>query len=311
MNVQPQRVHANQGFTLIELLVVIAIIAILAAILFPVFAQAREKARQASCISNEKQAGLALLMYVQDYDEQFPSGSQMASQGVSGLGWAGQSQPYIKNTGIFKCPDDSTGSVPANAVFEALYPVSYAYNSNIARNTGQAAQSAPASTVLLTEIQGDVADVSATDETGKSTQIVGIYSATGDGITKLWVGNPTQGPAYGAITTCSTNVTTNNGATYTAVYETGTMGGYVINSTNTNLIVPCPNYFDLGKNGGLDGRHTSGSIFVFGDGHAKYLKPGGVSPGRNASSSTDLENMTALKAAGTASGQYSATFSTN
>ena len=64
--------RSNRGFTLIELLVVIAIIAILAAILFPVFAQAREKARQTSCLSNMKQVGLGLLMYTQDYDEQFP-----------------------------------------------------------------------------------------------------------------------------------------------------------------------------------------------------------------------------------------------
>jgi prepilin-type N-terminal cleavage/methylation domain-containing protein len=62
----------RKGFTLIELLVVIAIIAILAAILFPVFAKAREKARQTSCLSNEKEIALAILMYTQDYDEKFP-----------------------------------------------------------------------------------------------------------------------------------------------------------------------------------------------------------------------------------------------
>src|SRR6187399_946348 len=63
----------NSGFTLIELLVVIAIIAILAAILFPVFAQAREKARQTTCLSNNKQIGMATMMYLQDYDERFPA----------------------------------------------------------------------------------------------------------------------------------------------------------------------------------------------------------------------------------------------
>src|SRR5579871_2531261 len=104
--------HRKRAFTLIELLVVIAIIAILAAILFPVFAQAREKARATSCLSNMKQVSLALLMYVQDYDENFPTGSRFnpTTNNVYaiGLGWAGASLPYIKNTQILKCPDDST-----------------------------------------------------------------------------------------------------------------------------------------------------------------------------------------------------------
>src|SRR5436305_5829833 len=73
----------NRAFTLIELLVVIAIIAILAAILFPVFAQAREKARSISCLSNTKQLGLAVMMYVQDYDETFPLAFSAASLGAT------------------------------------------------------------------------------------------------------------------------------------------------------------------------------------------------------------------------------------
>ena len=87
---------AVQGFTLIELLVVIAIIAILAAILFPVFAQAREKARQISCISNEKQMGLAMMQYVQDYDESFPQG-QYRDANNNPLDWQNAIYPYIKN----------------------------------------------------------------------------------------------------------------------------------------------------------------------------------------------------------------------
>jgi prepilin-type N-terminal cleavage/methylation domain-containing protein/prepilin-type processing-associated H-X9-DG protein len=90
----------KNGFTLIELLVVIAIIAILAAILFPVFAQAREKARQTSCLSNGKQIGLSLLMYVQDYDEIFPMLWQNWPNGT----WASAVLPYIKNLQIFTCP---------------------------------------------------------------------------------------------------------------------------------------------------------------------------------------------------------------
>jgi prepilin-type N-terminal cleavage/methylation domain-containing protein/prepilin-type processing-associated H-X9-DG protein len=90
----------QKAFTLIELLVVIAIIAILAAILFPVFAQAREKARAIACLSNSKQIGLALLMYAQDYDETFPG----IWVGWPKTNWAQVTLPYIKNLGIFTCP---------------------------------------------------------------------------------------------------------------------------------------------------------------------------------------------------------------
>lgn len=97
-----QRLRKSSGFTLIELLVVIAIIAILAAILFPVFAQAREKARSASCLSNMKQLGTAIIMYVQDYDETFPIGLDNDWHDS----WAIGVQPYVKNEGILRCPSD-------------------------------------------------------------------------------------------------------------------------------------------------------------------------------------------------------------
>src|SRR5512138_2978895 len=96
----------RRGFTLIELLVVIAIIAILAAILFPVFAQAREKARATSCLSNFKQASLSINMYVQDYDETMVP----MQYGCCGYnpnlerGWMNLTQPYIKNWQIRLCP---------------------------------------------------------------------------------------------------------------------------------------------------------------------------------------------------------------
>jgi len=85
----------NKGFTLIELLVVIAIIAILAAILFPVFAKAREKARQITCLSNEKQMGLGMLQYVQDYDETYPRG-QYRDANFNPLNWENAIYPYMK-----------------------------------------------------------------------------------------------------------------------------------------------------------------------------------------------------------------------
>lgn len=96
--------HKRNGFTLIELLVVIAIIAILAAILFPVFAQAREKARQTTCVSNLKQIGTALMMYVQDYDERYPIFSfANCLPGYDAI-WTNEILPYTKNTQIFVCP---------------------------------------------------------------------------------------------------------------------------------------------------------------------------------------------------------------
>lgn len=99
----------RRGFTLIELLVVIAIIAILAAILFPVFAKAREKARQSSCLSNTKQLMLGVLQYAQDYDECFPKcWTVIGTNNYASPMWYEAIYPYVKNTQINLCPSDKT-----------------------------------------------------------------------------------------------------------------------------------------------------------------------------------------------------------
>jgi len=130
----------KSGFTLIELLVVIAIIAILAAILFPVFAQAREKARTSTCSSNTKQLGLALMMYKQDYDEKYAFGgwSPNYGKGTDGSGnWQNTLPPYIKNRGIFRClssqDDDENPQDPTQWSWNRN-PVSYLYNNQLGRN---------------------------------------------------------------------------------------------------------------------------------------------------------------------------------
>lgn len=134
--------RSGRGFTLIELLVVIAIIAILAAILFPVFAKAREAARTSSCVSNLKQIGIAAQMYSQDYDELVVPLSYTGAAGVTtpdNLGafrWAWLLQPYLKNLQIRTCPSDKSDpngynkpSDPNYGYYVGLFP-SYGYNSD-------------------------------------------------------------------------------------------------------------------------------------------------------------------------------------
>jgi prepilin-type N-terminal cleavage/methylation domain-containing protein/prepilin-type processing-associated H-X9-DG protein len=115
------------AFTLIELLVVVAVIAILAALLFPVFGRARENARRTSCQSNLKQIGLGFAQYVQDYDEKYPLG--LYNDWNSG--WPTTIQPYIKSLEVFRCPsDDTTLAAPASwdMLSWAGVPISYAGN---------------------------------------------------------------------------------------------------------------------------------------------------------------------------------------
>jgi prepilin-type N-terminal cleavage/methylation domain-containing protein/prepilin-type processing-associated H-X9-DG protein len=126
--------RSRRGFTLIELLVVIAIIAILAAILFPVFAQARDKARSAGCLSNQKQFGHALMMYMQDYDEKtlwFYNASDAAAKGDYYAGyWYHPIMPYVKNMGVFMCPSvsRSTNCNPDRKPFAILNRCGFGIN---------------------------------------------------------------------------------------------------------------------------------------------------------------------------------------
>jgi len=161
--VSKESIVKRRAFTLIELLVVIAIIAILAAILFPVFAKAREKARQSSCSSNLKQVALAILQYSQDYDERVVWSRGYRSPGeirrMAGE-WYFSCEPYIKNRQISDCPSAANRGFNSGGVWsyndttvpvaDRSYVVEYSKNIRMSNQPAALIQE-PASTVLMTE----------------------------------------------------------------------------------------------------------------------------------------------------------------
>jgi prepilin-type N-terminal cleavage/methylation domain-containing protein/prepilin-type processing-associated H-X9-DG protein len=163
--------RCRRGFTLIELLVVIAIIAILAAILFPVFAQAREKARQSACLSNLKQIGTAVMLYTQDYEESYPL---YADHPKHTTYWYDTINPYIKaanNRGsVYFCPSatktltsvNTSGGYAANYLHVIQYPPQFAWSKSLkwytARNDGPATVASlgrPADTIMVADSETD------------------------------------------------------------------------------------------------------------------------------------------------------------
>lgn len=252
----------KRAFTLIELLVVIAIIAILAAILFPVFAQAREKARATSCLSNIKQVNLAWQMYLQDYDEVMaPFWISNVNDPNIGVGtqwwWPKLTEPYIKNWGIFRCPSGADPNGEWGGGPNAWYGnqmrhshIGYNYlglstwwDCNYTIGVALASVQRPASTVSFTD--------SAYQGTNNPTP------------TNTRVGFSTvQAPAqYAAIYP----------ATHTCTWYNGALGGW-----DWSLGQSKPNFI-----GWTLDRHTEVMNVGWVDGHAKAMKVGAMYAGTN------------------------------
>ena len=237
--------QSKTGFTLIELLVGIAIIALLAAILFPVFARARENARKSACLNNMKQLGLAIAQYTQDYDETFVWGLPTTG-GWPGIGWAGAHGPYTKSFQIYRCPNDRGGG--GSATFNANQ-ISYAFSTIVAQKN-LADINFAARMVLLSEVSVGF-NVNYTN-----TQENGDYRSPADyGDNLVW---GTNGVMPATIGGQCCNVTLNGVlcANRTGKYRDGT--GTNANAANV-------------------GRHLEGANFLLVDGHVKWYRGENVS----------------------------------
>ncbi|MDR3709808.1 MAG: DUF1559 domain-containing protein [Capsulimonadaceae bacterium] len=247
------------GFTLIELLVVIAIISILAAILFPVFATAREKARSTACLSNLKQLGLAWTQYTQDYDEYVPCG--VSDWTFGGSGWASQLYPYVKSAKVFLCPSDTFVQASCSYAMNAdMVPLCCGYNGSQAEPPAPyplSKFSAPSMTVALFEVTGS----GPYDITSPTYLHLGVVSsAIGFGF-----GGAYQMQGIGADYASSGS---------TLEYATGLYPILLSDNGVTGVASPSADF--------AAARHQLGANYLLADGHAKWLRPELVSPGYNA-----------------------------
>jgi len=251
-----RRNSVKRGFTLIELLVVIAIIAILAAILFPVFARARENARKSSCQNNLKQLVLGFKQYINDFDERYPlvevTGNNASTSYAPPYGWADALQPYIRNTQVYQCPSDTAEGTDTNGV-EGFSD--YWYNRNFVRKIprgGTTITTGANESMFGSSTQTIIAGDGGTLQGGNTgTGRYAVCGDTSDNTTNLGAPvapsiNNDNGPAAtesacGASTVAVGSNPVNNGTTSVAIYPAAQI-------------------------------HLDGANFAFCDGHVKWLR---------------------------------------
>lgn len=261
------KTQAKKAFTLIELLVVIAIIAILAAILFPVFGRARENARRSSCQSNMKQMGLGVMQYVQDYDEKYPQAYWYVNDtdGPGGyVHWSSMIQPYTKSFQLFVCPSDPNGGqLPTNTFDQQAPRISYTANSALlprkrrtadAGNTvALAAVDETAKLIMLTEmsdtaqcVQGTSVASGAALKSHRSTNALAL-DASGAQFSGEYAATATLPASLYAVTAAKAKADT-DACKVTAA------------TTYSHLTYTAPE------------RHLEGANYTFADGHVKWYR---------------------------------------
>ena len=250
-------VRTKAGFTLIELLVVIAIIAILAAILFPAFAKARESARRSSCSSNLKQLGITIMQYTQEYDEKYPQANGYRG-GTWENTWYWNVHPLVKSYDVFRCPSDPIGTGTQAWAGPRLSYVANAYLAN------------PGTGWTLRGIMGPGIDDTAENPGGWLTGTVRSLAS---------VNNPTQTILLTERAHVWPGEAANGGNSTWWGYGNMIAGidGYgmgkamqVPNGTRAATANP---YDPAGVNGGVMPVHLETANFLFADGHVKSMRP--------------------------------------